>query len=89
MPAVFHDEVGFVEFLKKLKEGVPEETYHHLELFALVVGLAIRDINFVMVHESDEVLPDWVATSVLKDEHVDLILKYCPPKIADTSQASQ
>ena len=89
LPRVFHTKDGFLDCAYKLKDGVPKETYHHLEHFSLVVGLAIRDINIVSVHESHEVLPEWVATSILREKHVAWILKCCPPKISETSLPSK
>jgi hypothetical protein len=83
LPSDFHTKAGFLKFTDSIKQPLPEQSYHHLELFALVTGLAIRDIDAAMVHDSDEV-PHWVANSMLRGKHVGTILKYCPPKISET-----
>jgi hypothetical protein len=70
-----------------LKKPLPEESYHNLERFSLVVGLALRDISRVMVHEDAELVPDWVKTSVLRDKHIKHLLKLCPPKISEQQVA--
>ena len=58
LPATFHSKDGFAELERSLKLPLPEQTYHHLERFYLVVGLALQDISKVLLQgdEDEEVV---------------------------------
>jgi hypothetical protein len=83
LPASFHCKDGFQEVDKALRVPLPEETYHHLERFALVVGLALRDVTTAVVHEDAELVPDWIKNSTLREKHINRLLKCCPPTIVE------
>jgi hypothetical protein len=61
-----------------------KNTYHNHELFALVAGLAIRDINAAIMarRSDDEGVPEWVKTSKLNEKHLEWVVKSCQPKLA-------
>ena len=83
----FHSKGGFIKVLDTLRAPLPEDTYHNLEQFSLVVGLALRDISTAMVHDDAESVPDWVKASVLGDKHRKHLLNLCLPKIAEQPAA--
>lgn len=92
LPATFHSKDGFAELERSLKLPLPERTYHHLERFYLVVGLALQDISKVLVQgdEDEEVMqgdeelvPDWIKKSPLREKHIKHLLNHCPPDILE------
>jgi hypothetical protein len=64
------------------------ESYHDLERFTLVVGLALRDIKTVIEHDDDDMVPDWIKESPLKERELQKLLKLCPPKIIPQRNAT-
>ena len=83
LPVSFHSKDGFAELERSLKLPLPEETYHHLEQFSLVVGLALQDINTVVVQDDKDLVPEWINKSPLRERHIKRLLKCCPPTILD------
>ena len=89
LPASFHSRDGFKEVQKALKVPLPEQTYHHMERFALVLWLALRDIGTAVVHADHEVVPDWINQSPLGEKHIQNLLKCCPATIAEKTAVTE
>lgn len=65
-------------------EPAIDVSYGSQELYALAVGLALRDITNVVSH--DENLPPHLKDSKLGSEHLATVAKLCCPTVKDPDQ---
>jgi hypothetical protein len=79
LPLSFH--VGEDEFNKLIKafQHPVEDNYGDQEMYALALGLALRDIGKVI--SGGEHLPDYILSSVLGEDHLQILLDICHPPL--------
>jgi len=78
LPEEFHSRGGFKAFEKAIKVPV-DDNYSAQELYALLVGLVLRDLNGIITAENN--LPSHLQESPLGKKHLKLVINACSPTL--------